>query len=431
MVTLMSLFWTLLSRLQRRPSHLPRISAIAGLFWHTQVKGCLDFLARLAIPNLTSGWFPLTIAVTPPLPQPRKIDVSPEFCAQKLWGAGGTDYTDKDLKKSARSVFYPVYRAFFVLLFFLLIFGNQIRPIPVTQARTLAQAVTPSGLTLAVIGPATANIGDIFEIQVVVNNPSPAGIFGYQFALTWNSTAVTPVDPTPTLSPEFPLIAQNEITGGQFNVAASRQGDVSDLPGSLTLLTWRFQAITPTSSNSANFDLATATLGQKDGTEIPLEAITNLAVMVVEPTPQRGSLAGNVQVESHAPGAQARVSILVNELGRTVTPTPGGDFTFADLDFGTYTLTASSPGFLRASCNSVKHNSQSTTLAGIILLAGDLNDDGVIDVADAAALGLAIGSGPGAVADLNVDGAVNVLDLILLAVNFGQSAVAYPWHCQP
>jgi hypothetical protein len=35
------------------------------------------------------------------------------------------------------------------------------------------------------------------------------------------------------------------------------------------------------------------------------------------------------------------------------------------------------------------------------------------------------------VADLNVDGTVNVLDLILLAVNFGQSAAAHPWLCQP
>jgi hypothetical protein len=293
------------------------------------------------------------------------------------------------------------------------------------------QAETPFGLTLAIAGPAAVNVGDTFEIQVVLNNPSPAGIFGYQFGLTWNSAAVTPVEPSPTLSPEFPLIAQNEISNGQLAVAASRQGDVPDLPGSLTLLTWRFQAVAPTGFDSARFDLAAPTLGQKDGTEVPLEAVNNLAVMVAEPAPQRGSLFGQVQVEGRASGSQANINLLINELGLAVAAAPGGEFTFTDLDFGAYTLTASSPGFLRATCN-LTHQSELTTLTGLTLLAGDLNDDGVIDVADAAALGLTIGSaGPGAVADLNVDGTVNVLDLILLAVNFGQSAAAHPWLCQP
>ncbi|GIK41171.1 MAG: hypothetical protein BroJett011_50040 [Chloroflexota bacterium] len=302
---------------------------------------------------------------------------------------------------------------------------------PATQAQTMAQAETPFGLTLAIAGPSTVNIGDTFEIQVLFDNPSPAGVFGYQFGLTWNSAAVMPVDPAPILSPEFPLIAQNEVANGQLAVAASRQGDVPDLPGSLTLLTWRFQAVAPTGVDSARFDLVAPTLGQKDGTALPLEAVTHLAVAVVEPAPQRGTLLGRVQVEGRASGSQTNINILINELGLAVVAAPGGEFAFADLDFGAYTLTASSPGFLRAICN-VTHQSELTTLAGLTLLAGDLNDDGVIDVADAAALGLAIGSSsPGAVADLNVDGTVNVLDLIPLAVNFGQSAAAHPWLCQP
>ncbi len=361
------------------------------------MKGEPGFFARLVVPDLTPGWLPLAVvAVKPTLSQPRKI-----------------------------------YRVFFILLFLTLILGSWLRPAPATQAQTMAQAETPFGLTLAIAGPSTVNVGDTFEIQVIFDNPSPAGVFGYQFGLTWNSAAVTPVDPAPTLSPEFPLIAQNEISGEQFTVAASRQGDVPDLPGSLTLLTWRFQAVAPTGVDSARFDLVAPTLGQKDGTVLPLEAVTPLAVTVVEPTPQRGTLLGQVQVEGRAFGSQAHINILINESGLAVAAAPGGDFTFADLDFGAYTLTASSPGFLRATCN-VTHQSELTTLAGLTLLAGDLNDDSVIDVADAAALGLAIGSaGPGAVADLNVDGTVNVLDLIPLAVNFGQSAAAHPWLCQP
>jgi hypothetical protein len=361
------------------------------------MKGEPSFFARLAVPNLTPGWLPLTVvASSPTLSQRRKI-----------------------------------YRRFFTLLFLALILVNWLRPAPVTQAQTTTQVEIPFGLTLAISGPASVNVGDTFEIQVVFNNPSPAGVFGYQFGLTWNNAAVTPVEPAPTLSPEFPLIAQNDVGSGQLAVAASRQGDVPDLPGSLTLLTWRFQAVASTAVDSARFELIAPTLGQKDGTELPLEAVTPLAVVVVEPAPQRGSLLGQVQVEGRAPGSQANINILINESGLAVAAAPGGEFTFADVDFGAYTLTASSPGFLRATCN-VTHQSELTTLTSLTLLAGDFNDDGVIDVADAAALGLFIGSGgPGAVADLNVDGAVNVLDLILLAVNFGQSAAAQPWLCQP
>ncbi|MCL4296480.1 MAG: hypothetical protein KJ077_12165 [Anaerolineae bacterium] len=393
----MSLFWTLLSRFQRRLCHLPPASAVAGLFGRIQIKGKPGFFVRPAVPDLSLGWPALAVvAVSPTLSPLRKIN-----------------------------------RVFFILLFLALILGSWLRPAPATQAQTMDQAETPFGLTLAIAGPSTVNVGETFEIQVVFNNPSPAGVFGYQFGLTWNSAVVIPVEPAPTLSPEFPLVAQNEVANGQLAVAASRQGDVPDLPGSLTLLTWRFQAVAPTGVDSTRFELIAPTLGQKDGTGLPLEAVTPLAMGVAEPAPQRGSLLGNVQVEGRAPGSQANINILINESGLALAAAPGGEFTFADLDFGAYTLTASSPGFLRATCN-VIHQSELTTLAGLTLLAGDLNDDGAIDVADATALGLAISSSaPGAVADLNVDGTVNVLDLIPLAVNFGQSAAAHPWLCQP
>jgi hypothetical protein len=369
---------------------------VAGWFHFSAVKRYLTFLARLELLNLTPGWPPLTIVVISPLFQSRKI-----------------------------------YRVFLALLLFALLLGTGFPPALLTQARTMTQAETAYGLTLTVTGPAAVNTGDTFEIQALLDNPSPAGIFGYQFGLTWNSAAVAPVDPAPTLNPEFSLIAQNEITPGQFTVIASRQGDVPDLPGALTLLTWRFQALTPTGSDPARFELIAATLGQKDGTELPLEGNTPLAVLVVEPAPLRGSLAGTVQLEGRAPGSGGSITLLINELGLTAAPAPGGDFAFPDLNFGSYTLTASSPGFLRADCR-VDHNGASTTLAGVTLLAGDLTDDAVIDVADATALGLAIGRSDLSIgADLNTDGAVNVLDLILLAVNFGQSAGSHPWLCQP
>jgi hypothetical protein len=73
---------------------------------------------------------------------------------------------------------------------------------------------------------------------------------------------------------------------------------------------------------------------------------------------------------------------------------------------GTYTLIASSPGFLSATC-------------------------GAVDMVDVVALGPAFGRpGPAEVADLNTDGLIDILDMILLAANYGQAATDNPWVCQ-
>jgi hypothetical protein len=173
-------------------------------------------------------------------------------------------------------------------------------------------------------------------------------------------------------------------------------------------------------------------LGQKDGLPLPLSAVTPLAVTVIAPVPQRGTFTGQVQLEGRPVGNAAGITVLLNESGLAATTAPNGEFTLVDLDFGAYSLTASSPGFLSATCTGASFSAQATPLTGVTLLAGDLNNDGVIDVADAAVIGLALdGSSPGAGADLNFDGTANVLDLILLAANFGESTAGHPWLCQP
>jgi hypothetical protein len=314
------------------------------------------------------------------------------------------------------------YRALCVLVFLTVLAAA-----PAAQAEAMLQA---GSATLQITGPAQVTVGETFEIQVILNQPQPPGVFGYQFRLNWDSAAVRPSAGSPTLSPDFPLIAQSQISDGQLLVAASRQGDVPDLTGSLTLLTWTFEAVAPTLSPTP-FNLTAVTLGQKDGAPLPIAAITPLTVQVIALAQPRGTLTGNIQLGGPVPVNLTGTTLLIEGLGSTATTSATGDFAFPDLDFGVYTLTARRPGFLSATCTGLNHNSETTTLALVTLLAGDITGDGMIDVIDAAALGRAIGgNGVGAVADLNQDGAVNVLDLILLAVNYGQSAAAHPWVCQ-
>jgi|GEM_PF-5163804 len=298
---------------------------------------------------------------------------------------------------------------------------------PATQAESLPQT---GSATLQITGPAQVTVGETFEIQVILNQPQPPGVFGYQFRLNWDSAAVTPSVGSPNLSPDFPLLAQSQISNGQLLVAASRQGDVPDLTGSLTLLTWTFEAVAGGTSPTP-FDLTAVTLGQKDGAPLPIAAITPLTVQVVEPSQPQGTLTGNIQLEGPAAANLTGTVLLIEGLGPTAITSATGDFAFTDLDFGVYTLTVRRPGFLSATCTGLNHNSETTSLSPVTLLAGDITGDGAIDVTDATALGRVIGeNGGGVAADLNQDGAVNVLDLILLAINYGQSTAAHPWICQ-
>jgi len=71
---------------------------------------------------------------------------------------------------------------------------------------------------------------------------------------------------------------------------------------------------------------------------------------------------------------------------------------------------------------------QTTLLPPVSLLAGDVNADGVIDIFDLVAIGIAYESSPvsNPRADLNGDGAVNIIDLTLLGINYQKHAPT-PW----
>lgn len=59
-------------------------------------------------------------------------------------------------------------------------------------------------------------------------------------------------------------------------------------------------------------------------------------------------------------------------------------------------------------------------------LAGDINDDGIVNIQDIVIVALAFGSRPGdhnwnPIADLNQDGIVNIVDIVMVAIHFGET----------
>jgi hypothetical protein len=85
---------------------------------------------------------------------------------------------------------------------------------------------------------------------------------------------------------------------------------------------------------------------------------------------------------------------------------------------GTYTVIASASGFLSAQGSFTVTSNLNSTLPTITLLAGDIDNNNVIDQFDALTIGMSYNTAIPAAADLNNDGIINVLDLELLAENY-------------
>ncbi|MBN1218209.1 MAG: hypothetical protein JXM69_04715 [Anaerolineae bacterium] len=288
-------------------------------------------------------------------------------------------------------------------------------------------------------------VGDTFKVSIVAENVEEPGIFGGQFELAFETDYLQGVDDSmvPGAAMQPVVVAVNEIDNavGKVAYAGSRQGDLENVAGNVVLATLTFEAVgatEPPEGQTTTIHLVNAKLGAKGGIEVPVSGLVDLEIIIREDGGGgngEGDIAGNVAVEGRAADNQAGHTVTaVGDLGGELSALTSADghFVIEDAPADTYTMTANSPGFLAAACAGVVHTTDAlTSLDDVMLLAGDIDDSGEIDIVDAAAIGLVFGSTePGEIADLNVDGEVDILDLILMSANFGQTSEANPWLCQ-
>jgi hypothetical protein len=106
-----------------------------------------------------------------------------------------------------------------------------------------------------------------------------------------------------------------------------------------------------------------------------------------------------------------------NTLLTSVIASPNGTFSLT-APVGTYRAVATASGYLGAQGSVTLSTGTTTTLPTVSLLAGDIDNNNVVDQLDALTLGMNYGTATPAAADLNNDATINVLDLELLARNY-------------
>ena len=157
-------------------------------------------------------------------------------------------------------------------------------------------------------------------------------------------------------------------------------------------------------------------------TQTPNGSETATSTPVGSPTatlPPAGSGTVNGQVLAEKP---VTVSLFDadNTLAGSVTANLDGTFSLT-APAGPYTVFATASGYLSAQASITLTDGNTTTMPTISLLAGDIDNNNVIDQFDAMTIGMSYNSAAPTAADLNNDGVINVLDLELLAANYRET----------
>ena len=281
---------------------------------------------------------------------------------------------------------------------------------------TLASAsiVAAQGDAIVYVDPVDQAITLDAETTVQVWASDVANFYGAQFELSFDDTILEGVDVVEgaafTAYPEEYQVAQNEIVSGTIKFAAAllRVPKAGPLAGDLHLATVTFRGIAEGTS-----DLVLGGVELSDSYGQPVAYVTQDGSITVE---CETGVTGIAYLE----GREDHSGILVTLEGSTVMTTTTdvlGTYSFGGLAAGTYTITLSHEGFLSVETGVWLSECSTVELCSFVLLAGDLNSDGIIDILDLALCAANFGlAGPDG--DVNADGVVNIYDLVLIGKNF-------------
>jgi len=316
---------------------------------------------------------------------------------------------------------------------------------------------TPNGPALIVqVNPVSASIGA--AVSVILKLSNVTNLYGLQTECKVDPNVLSGTGHTEgsvfTGSNSF-IVDSGYQSDGTWSVAGSLLNPAPVFNGSGTAFTLNYKVMNAGHSTvectalavDANGNLLPIAVlnGSFDGTQasqptavptsIPPTATpappTATPLPTLTPTlpptlpPQPGAISGVVKYEKRPD--QTGIAITVSQNGAPFAQgqsNADGSFQLNNVPAGQYVLQFSAQGYLSASATLDVQAGQGATVQ-VTLLAGDIDNNGVIDLTDASFIGAnyRIQAPPApAPADLNGDGMINLVDLVLVGKNFGKKA---------
>jgi len=160
-----------------------------------------------------------------------------------------------------------------------------------------------------------------------------------------------------------------------------------------------------------------------DGTPRPAySALTHMAQ--TQTTPEVSSNTGAITGQVSLQGRDNHWGSLVVVDGYSATTSEDGSFCIGDIPAGTYELQVWMPGYLQyKDSNLTIQGDMEITLPNILLQAGDINGDSIVNLFDLVAISTSYGQilSERIPEDVNGDGKIDLLDLVLVSTNYGTS----------
>lgn len=278
------------------------------------------------------------------------------------------------------------------------------------------------------------NCGETATFTVGIRDVT--NLYGVQFDLLFDPTVVAVVDPdgdpaNGIVEPGsiFPL-DEYEVAYEMVDNATGELGFAISLlrvpkkalpfSGSGPVAVITVQAV---DEGTTTLSFADAKLADANGQ--PIEVMAEDGSLTVE---CQTGLMGYAYLESRTD--HSGITVALEGTGLTAVTDASGAYAFSGVPSGTYTVTFDAPFFLGVEVGEVAvEDGLVTELCGYTLLAGDLNDDDVIDILDLTFCAAEFGAlTPDA--DVNANGIVDIYDLVLIGKNF-KLASPQPGICAP